>query len=186
MANLLGRKEMPYLFLLLVAILGFLIIKAYERASTLKILECSTGREANTARYVFRNLSKNSRVEKAEVFYVDSDSMIKDASIRYIPPAVEPDAPEAPKRVSPTRWHIKIGDLGPSDSVEVTLIYESYKSPPIIRFASSNDILFLYRGLFTFLYANEFYVLLGLIILVLSLSIVYAIFLSRKQAGADK
>ena len=186
MASVFYRKEMPYLFLLLVAVLGFFVVKIYDRASALKILECTVSRQGNIENYFFKNLSKSSKVEKVKVFFVDINSTISDMSVQYVPPAIEPDAPEPPKRVSPSRWYLDLGDLGPSDSVHVTVVFAGFRGQPLIRFSSASEVLFLYRNFLTCFYGNEFYVLLGLVGLALLLTILYTFLLALQRDEVKK
>lgn len=184
MNNILKLKEMPYLFLLLVGLVSFLTSKALEGPGNSILVTFDKTIESTGITYKIQNISKDKSVTNVTAFiHLEGISV---SSPNYLPPAVEPDEPQLPKKLPNSRWVVDIGTLTPLAAVEIKVIAPNNSLTPEFKLKTNEPASLIEAGVFSYLYGNQFYVYIILAVISVIGLICYGLYLYFSQTIEEK
>jgi hypothetical protein len=169
----------------LIAALGFLFSKLYERLEALTVLEYSLERHGNVTIYTFKNLSRVEKIKNAQFIIFSTDVYLTVLKPQYIPPAVPSTNPAPPGEDNPHSRIFSLEELNPTNSINLTVEVDSHPESLQLRFKSDGAVIVMPRGFETFVVDNEFTILGGLILVLIAVAVTYALMLSLHPIMQD-
>lgn len=178
--RILDQKQLPYLFIMLIAAIAFLVSTLFQHLNSLLVLEYSFARHGDITDCTFKNLSRLTKITNTTI-RIDSysDQFLSDGSITWIAPTPpDPDGPPVTKTPDGHEEFFMIKELNPTNIV-ICSVETTPSSKLIVYCSSDNSFILLPRGLRTFVIDNEFAILGGLALILVAVAMIYLVMLSR-------